>query len=446
MKSIFLILMTLLLALGGSSKLFAQQSQYDIYFSAGGSSYKERNYAVAAILYRGALDIAKAAWPMTDYRVTSAADNLGLCHLNQQEYQEGLNAYIIAYNGSKSFKNANDRNTAIRSAYGLSQTLNGLKRYDEAVAYSNWGIAVLNKGTADRNYLDDFYWQIGIARQAQEKYADAERAFRASLKLVTTNDERRVLNARIGWMRYLQKDFDGGARSTMDAIRLVDSRTDAGKLTMAEEYYDLSTIYFGKPNYDAATKSAKESLRFYQLLGTAQKASVGKTQWRLAGISEQAKHYDVAKTYYLQAATTFRELSDNQSLGSVYYNLAWMAYREKQLADAETYAKKSQETHEKLGGDARLSVAWDLDLLGHIAARRKKYAEAERYYEQVVAIRAAADGQPNLADSRRSLENVRSGGAAVVAVDAEALRKLVVGSSDPALPKDQLPSRGLAPQ
>ena len=81
-------------------------------------------------------------------------------------------------------------------------------------------------------------------------------------------------------------------------------------------------------------------------------------------IAEKRDSYDEAKARFVEACNIYAKIPDAKALGDGYYNLAWMAYRRKQLDDATVFAKKAVDAHEIAKTKDRLAVAWDWVCLG----------------------------------------------------------------------------------
>lgn len=228
--------------------------------------------------------------------------------------------------------------------------------------------------------------QLYLARAALQvdlkEYADASTSYNNALRIA--RQERASLlevNAlvNLGWLAASREHFDEAISLNQSALRLSDSLGTQGNTAtilgnMGWSYFELGDFVnafdFYKQGADASVKSGLKGYSAYWFSGVANSYLAQR---------EYAPAEELARTTLKQA----RELKNAETIAVCLNTLAEILWRTGRITEAEGYNAEAVEMEE--AGTDKLGTLDSILIAGHIATAQKRFADAQNFFQRVLA-------------------------------------------------------------
>jgi tetratricopeptide (TPR) repeat protein len=237
---------------------------------------------------------------------------------------------------------------------------------------------------------------LGNEAQAASLMHDAAAVSIAQGALETCRSLRpvpRVVEARLlrvlGHSLVHANRWDEAIACYEEAIAATDIVHDLQQLSLV--YAGLSLAYQETGQINDAVRYAQKALTMHETLRDrlSQARSLNNIGWMLVKLGQ----LDGARKHIVQARSIFEELGVETRKGDILHSLAELELADGNVEEAVTVAREGLELATRL--DERPTVASLRTLLGRIAARQGRDADADREFAAAVAA-AEATGGPSL--------------------------------------------------
>jgi tetratricopeptide (TPR) repeat protein len=245
--------------------------------------------------------------------------------------------------------------------------------------------------------LGDTYQRLGDRENALKYYFDFMRASERR------KDGRNLAAAYvgIGWVYYLQGDFDKAFQFYDKALIL--SRSNNDKMNEADALGKLAVWEMDRKNYDLAMEyllKSSEINRFRQNIWR-HKYNLACDYFNLGYLFTEKGDYKTAREFYDKSFKIFSGLKLKYELSDYYFNIGEIYSFQKEYQKALDYYHKGLDIDKSLGH--KPNIAGDYNMMGELYAEMDNFKEAEEYFNKAIAMAKEINYRPEIASSYYNL-------------------------------------------
>jgi tetratricopeptide (TPR) repeat protein/predicted Ser/Thr protein kinase len=269
--------------------------------------------------------------------------------------------------------------------------------YPAAERYYREGLAIRRRlGGTDDDPISRAVSDLGFVRYSRGDHAGAERLYRESLRLAMRRHGRR--GAEVAVQQHALGQFLLWTRRPKEALPLLEASL-AGKRELYGDVHpsvliSRNTLASARKNagdFTGATALYRESLRQALKLYGDEHTSTASIKMELAECLVGVRRLEEADTLMLAAMATRERLLGEQhadvSLGRT--QMARLRMEQRNFTGADSLFRLALAGRRALLGDSSPSVASSLNDLGYSAQLQGRWADAEPYHRQALAIFSA---------------------------------------------------------
>jgi serine/threonine protein kinase/tetratricopeptide (TPR) repeat protein len=233
---------------------------------------------------------------------------------------------------------------------------------------------------------------LGSLRDAEARYADAERLIRQALdrdrRHLPANDPA-VAKAMLALGGVLENrgNYDQSIAILEQTVQLY-SAPGSEPADLADSLYELANAQFYAGNYQRSEEINQRVLTMYKQIYGERHPRVADVLINLGAIRLDLGHYPEAEQYDRQALEIVQAWygKDNPETATDLTILARSLIYQKRYAEASDLLQQSLAIKERTFGKVHPSVASTLNELGSVALNEGKYDAAEQYFERMADI------------------------------------------------------------
>ncbi|MEJ6978850.1 hypothetical protein WG906_00210 [Pedobacter sp. P351] len=268
------------------------------------------------------------------------------------------------------------------------------KRDSTALADS---VALADSATLVKNQADSITKKVvtllvEACEISAEKPLEALKNYRAALKINKVKDEVWEANIRLAMGKILAKAKSKDALPQLLKADLLFKKK-ANLVGRANTLTEIAAIYESKGQFTEALKNYNELYKIQLKVGEAVLA--GNIASHLTDIFLKSKNYTEAFKYADMAKTAYYKVCRKDSLGSIYYKIAYIKKNTNSPKLAEYYILNQALSYYRASNDLEGRLK-SFDFLGHLYQDQKRYSEAKWFYLQ-------ANNQSRLANDTASI-------------------------------------------
>ena len=265
---------------------------------------------------------------------------------------------------------------ALESALVASRTLG--ERHNEAEILLDLGSVHGRSGSWERAVA-----LAGESLQLAEELGDGERRASALLSMAFFDFER--------------GDWEAAVRRLQAALDV--AQTDGLELLQARILGNMAIMYNARGDRARAVELYQGSIDTFERLG--QPLDVGRGLSNMGFSYFGLNAYDEAVTCYRRALELFEKVGDVREQGLVHLHLAEVALANEALDEARDHCTRAMRRFSRLGFELGMA---DVDrIYAGIARREGRWAVAERYLREALAVYGDYGDQLNLAETHEEL-------------------------------------------
>jgi tetratricopeptide (TPR) repeat protein len=239
--------------------------------------------------------------------------------------------------------------------------------------------------------LGDTYQRLGDKENALKCYFDY---MRASEKRKDTKNLTAAY-VGIGWVYYLQGDFDKAFKFYDKALDL--SRSNNDKLNEADALGKLAVWEMDRKNYDLALEyllKSSEINRYRQNIWR-HKYNLACDYFNLGYLFTEKGDYKTAREFYDKSFKLFSSLKLKYELSDYYFNIGEIYSFQKEYQKALDYYNKGLDIDKSLGH--KPNIAGDYNMMGDLYVEMDDSKQAESYYNRAIALAKEINYRPEIA-------------------------------------------------
>jgi len=297
--------------------------------------------------------------------------------------------------------------TSIRKLSAYLNTSKIWSNYpDSQYYYSNKGLEaakLLNdkKGEADmlRN-LGIYYWAKGDMIKTMEQYRSALNIYALlgrQIDVITMNSNIGMVYSRLG-------DYNKAVSCYYEAIRFLEKSENPNYSNLANTYNSLGLVLRNINDYPSALTAFDKSFKIFTQINDT--IGIAGYYINYGTVHKLMNKFDSASHYFSKALRIFEKVGNSKGIAVSYNNLVGTAYEAGKLDDAFQYAQIAYGISiEKGFRDSQVSA---LISMGDIKLKRKKFREAQEFYNKANSLTAQRDSyKRRLVDIYKGLYNCK---------------------------------------
>src|SRR5271167_4119495 len=233
---------------------------------------------------------------------------------------------------------------------------------------------------------------LGSLRDAEARYADAERLIRQALdrdkRHLPANDPALAkAMLALGGVLENRGAYDQSIAILEQTVQLY-SGPGAEPVDLADSLYELANAHFYAGHYEKSEEINERALEMYKQIYGERHPRVADVLVNLGAIRLDRGHYPEAEQYDRQALDIVQAWygKDNPETATDLTLLARSLVYQKRYAEASDLLQQSLAIKESTFGKVHPSVASTLNELGSVALNEGKYDAAEQYFERMADI------------------------------------------------------------
>lgn len=287
-----------------------------------------------------------------------------------------------------------------------------LQHFEEAMQYSLQAVGIIGdaKGVTSIEYAS-LVNNLASIRSVKGQYQEAATLYEGSYATIVKNlgpdHERSAQLARNLGIAYLELSrYDAAQRHFAEALRASRARQGDASLATARAYLDLSGAHLRMEQVDEARREALAARDILAPQRPSDAVALSAADVMLAQIDIHESRLDSAKTRLDAAQRTLdaAHASDALARASVLYNIGWIELLRRQSVEAERVYQEVLAIYQRMLSPQHPSIGRALHCLAIVYQDLGQFDESERFYQRAIAIFTASFGPDDASVAATRLE------------------------------------------
>ncbi|MBY0525914.1 MAG: tetratricopeptide repeat protein [Gemmataceae bacterium] len=275
---------------------------------------------------------------------------------------------------------------------------------EEVGPYCQKALQIFAKSPAD-SFAARGYNTLGLLYQDQQRYADAEKLYKAALAIEEATQAKESLARsqvlmNLGRLYVVQRKLETAEPLLRLAVAIQRKALENTPVVRTQALDELAACLRGRGDFAEAERLLKESVAIRQTAQGKEHLDLAPTLAQLASLYEARRRFADAEAT-LRQVLAIREKgqgTEHLDVATTCHSLARVCHGQKKYKEAEELANRALAIREKELGKEHRVLAATLHLLGNVARDQGKDT-AEASYRRAIAVLEKAGGgqQPSLA-------------------------------------------------